>query len=897
MNGTDGAVAGRPAGGLGPDDREIEVRWRRWLAERNRRGLRIGLIIMITLYPAFGLLDWLLLPGPTVAFLWATRALVTGITLLLFVFLRTSAFDRWAEATGAAYTWVGGAGVAVMTTYMGGLEAPYYAGLSLILLAAGLLLVWRPAVVVATHAAVVATFVVVNVLAGTVGKLSTAFSNLAFLSTTALVAAVGQVLSFRTQHEQLAQRVRLEHATAKLERAHAELQQRDAFKSRFFANMTHELRTPLAMILTPLELALGGEMGQFNDPQRQSFAGMYRSALKLLKLINDLLDLSRLEESRLRLRVAEHDMVACLKALVDQIQLLARRRGISLSFGSASERATVLGDLERLERVFVNLLSNAVKFGAAGGRVDVSLVEREDAVEVVVRDDGPGFPPEVAERLFERFYQVDMGETRRHGGTGIGLALARELVHLHRGTIRGESDGHRGARFVVTLPKRPAFAEDEVVAPAASDLTPPGEWSVQLERRDEFRLLDIEEATERRAVERDVDEEARPHTVLVVEDSPQVQQVVHMTLRREFKVLTAPDGLKALEMVAREQPSLVVTDLMMPGMDGLELTRRLRADPRTRHVPILMLTARGEVDDRVKGLETGVSAYLTKPFAPRELVTCARQLVRAEEQTADLVLTRRMESIEMVAAGLAHEMNNPLNYVKNALARVRLDAERAVALARDAGARPLDAAERVELDRVGARVQEMLGVAASGLVRIGRTVELLGRYGRAGFRRELVALDAWEAARTVVDVVLPAIGRPVAVELDLRGDGTLECVPEEFNQVLTNLVQNAIEAVPDGTGRVTVRGAPDGDTLVLAVRDNGAGIAPEVQARLFTPFFTTKEAGSGMGLGLTIVRRVVQSLGGTLHVSSAPGAGAEFTVRVPRRQARREPSTVVAAGG
>ena len=213
------------------------------------------------------------------------------------------------------------------------------------------------------------------------------------------------------------------------------------------------------------------------------------------------------------------------------------------------------------------------------------------------------------------------------------------------------------------------------------------------------------------------------------------------------------------ELVQREQPSLVITDLMMPGIDGLELTRRLHADPRTAHIPVLMLTARGEVDDRVKGLETGVAAYLTKPFSPRELVTSARQLVKAEEKTAELVLSRRMESIELVAAGLAHEINNPLNYVKNALARVRLDAEQALVLAGEAAGRPLAEGERAQLERVASRVRELLGVADSGLKRIGGTVELMSRYGRGGFRRELVQLDVWDAVRTVIDVVVPATGR------------------------------------------------------------------------------------------------------------------------------------------
>jgi signal transduction histidine kinase len=648
--------------------------------------------------------------------------------------------------------------------------------------------------------------------------------------------------------------------------------------------MTHELRTPLAMVLTPLELMLEGEMGEFTPSQRASFGSMYRSALKLLKLINDLLDLSRLEESRLRLQVGDHELVGYLRTLVEQTRVLALRRDISLTLETAAERAPLRCDIDRLERVFVNLLSNAIKFTPRGGHVGVSLRHADDAIEVVVQDDGPGFPPDRAEQLFERFYQVDMEGTRRHGGAGIGLALARELVELHGGAISASSDGRSGARFVVTLPVKHAFGPEDLAESAAVDETEGGDWSVQLERRGAFRLLDIEEATDRRIVERDPDEERRPHTVLVVEDNPQVVQVVHMSLRREFKVLAASDGEKALDLVLREQPSLVVTDLMMPGMDGLELTRRLRADERTRHIPILMLTARSAVDDRVAGLDTGVSAYLTKPFSPRELVTCARQLVKAEEQTADLVLTRRMESVEIVAAGLAHEINNPLNYLKNALARVKLDADKVVELAGRATAGSLGAAETAALEHAGARIEDMLGVAASGISRIARTVEMMSRYGRGGFRRELVPFDVWDAVRTVTGVVLPATGRRVELDMSFGGDGVVECVPEELNQVLTNLLQNAIEAAPDPGGRVQVRGSVEVETLVLSVEDNGPGVPLDVQARLFTPFFTTKGPGRGMGLGLTIARRVVQSLRGSLTLSSPPGSGAQFVMRIPRRQ-------------
>ena len=772
-----------------------------------------------------------------------------------------------------------------MTAVLEGLSSPYYAGISLALTGAGLLFVWPPRMVAGIHASVIVTWVVTNLAVHGLVVMPEAWSNMAFLTAMALIAGVGQAHLFQRHYDQFEQRIRLEKATANLERAHGELQQLSEFKSRFFANMTHELRTPLSMILTPIELALEGESGLLSEPQRAAYLTMQRSAFKLLRLVNDLLDLSKLEESRLRLELGRHDLVSQLGELVEQVQVLAHRKGIALGYRPEVDQALAWCDAERLERVFVNLLSNAVKFTPPGGHVLVRLAPEREGFRVEVEDDGPGFPPEQASQLFERFYQVDMEGTRVHGGTGIGLALAKELVVLHGGTIGAASDGRSGARFTVWLPVGTAAAPADA---ALLDGEAHQDWVTSFSARRDFRLLEVEEAAERRVVERDQDEEERAWSVVVVEDNPQIVKLVHTTLRHDFKVLAAGDGLKGLDLVRRERPHLVVTDLMMPEIDGMELTRRLRADERTRHIPVLMLTARGELDEKVRGLESGVSAYLTKPFAPRELASVARQLVSAGERTADLVLTQRMESIELVAAGLAHELNNPLNYVRNALHRVRQDAEAVVPLARAARERALAEAEVARLDRGAERIGEMLGVADAGLKRIAGTVELMSRYGRAGYRRDLAPLDAWEALRTVVAVVRPAIGRPVEVALDLQGSGLLECVAEEFQQVLTNLVQNAIEASPEAGGRVAVRGRGDDRWLEIAVRDNGPGIAPEVLPRLFTPFLTTKGPGKGIGLGLTIVRRVVQSMGGTIQAANPPGGGAEFSLRVPRRPRRAE---------
>ena len=673
----------------------FDTRWRSWLLERNRRRFRTALWISLALTPCFGILDvWV--GASAVRFLWTIRAVVIAGTLVMFVVRRSRVFERHPELFTAGYAFFVASGISAMTLAIGGLTSEYYAGLSLVIIGAGLLFVWRPMTVTLTQLSIVASFVIPNLVIHGIPTDGSAFSNLSFLGSIGVIGAIGQVVLYRSQREQVLNQVALEETKANLEAAHEQLKQLDRFKSQFFANITHEFKTPLAMILSPLELFLHGEVGDIPPTQRATFEMMFRSGMKLLKMIGDLLDLSKLEESRLRLKVAEYDLVEYLRGLCDQVQPLAHRRRIDLKL-LATVRCLVHCDIERIERVFVNLLSNALKFTPEGGHVTVSLHDLGATAWIVVKDDGPGFPPEMSDRLFERFFQVDMGETRRHGGTGIGLALAREIVELHGGRIRAESD--HGARFTVELVKdkdhfRPEVLDRrshrrDVISGARAGDRGLMDFAAQMQAREEFRLLDIHEATERRALSRDPEEDQRAHTCLVVEDTPDVIRLVGMALQQDFRMLSAADGLSGLEAARKELPSLIVTDLMMPGLDGLELTSRLRDDPATRHIPIVMLTARGELDDRVAGMNTGVNAYLAKPFSPRELLSTARSLVKTQAAQADLLLTQRMDSLESIAGGLAHEINNPLNYAKNALARVRLDAQSLLELSQRPGRQPV----------------------------------------------------------------------------------------------------------------------------------------------------------------------------------------------------------------
>ncbi|MBV9948275.1 MAG: response regulator, partial [Myxococcales bacterium] len=751
-------------------------------------------------------------------------------------------------------------------------------------------------IALSTHGAILASFVVPNLLLGQRGPLGAAVSNLFFLVSTAIIIGTGHVLSYRSHREQQLNLLVSAQTKTNLERAHEQLKQLDRFKSQFFANITHELKTPLAMILAPLELALDGAPGAASiETPRSTLEGMFRSGVKLLKLIADLLDLSKLEESRLRLRVEEQDLVAYLRGLVAQVQPLAQRKGIALHFASSAEPSLVHCDLERVERVFINLLSNAMKFTPGGGNVWITLLDLPDRTRVEVRDDGPGFPPELNERVFERFFQVEMASSRRFGGTGIGLALAKELVELHGGTIRAEGKPGAGAAFTVELLKDRAHFSPRVLDRRTQwrDL-PHGqreadrglaEWTTQLSGRGEFRLLEIDEATEQRLVGRVPEDRTRAHSILVVEDMPDIVRVIHLALRDHFRIVAASDGTKGLELAVRETPSLIITDLMMPEMDGLELTRRLRADARTRHVPVVMLTARADLEDRLAGLDSGANAYLAKPFSPRELLSIVLSLLGTQQATADILLAQRLDSLEVVAGALAHEINNPLNYLKSALQVIAAHTDEILELAAPGGP---PSAEPGALANLAARTRKLFEVADSGVRRIAATVALMRRYSREGYTRVMQPYDVFAGVRDVLAMVVPAVGRTVQLDVELSSTGVVECVPEELNQVLTNLVQNALEAAPEGTGRVHIRGSSEDGFVVVSVEDNGPGIKPEDQAMVFSPFFSTKGPGRGMGMGLTIARRVVASLGGTIRVKSRPGAGAEFRVLLPSYERERD---------
>ena len=613
--------------------------WEHRLVSRNSRGARVAVWLVLFLYPTFGILDYIMAPSSALPWLFSSRGLVIVCSLLMLGLLKTPFFALRSHALTASYMFLVALGICVMVGFMGGLASPYYAGLNLVMIGCGLLYVWPPTVCMVTHGAICLSWLIPNLFFTEGFDPIIATSNALFLFATACIVTAGQIFNFkrlRVQHD--TQRA-LEDTKSDLEVAHEQLKQLDSFKNRFFANITHELKTPLALILSSLELMLRGDFGYTLNDQKQPINQMQRSGAKLLKLINDLLDLSKLEESRLRLKVREQEVVAWTRSLVDEVKPLAERKGVTMHFLAEKEDLKLWCDLERMERILINLLSNATKFTNAGGSVQVRLMDLGSKVRFEVQDSGRGFSPEDAEKIFQRFYQTDMGATRQFGGTGIGLALAQELVELHQGRIWAQGEEGVGATFFIELLKGSDHFEDSLIeydteeensVAVNQDVT----QTVAIPMGDDLRLIDMREASERRVVERDQDEEAREATVLIAEDNPDIIRLLHLSLKKHFKVVTAPHGLKAWELIERFKPDLVITDQMMPEMDGIELTEKIKSTSEYEHIPVVMLSARDGIQEEMRLRGCSADAYMSKPFSTRKLTRLASSLIKGNAHQA-----------------------------------------------------------------------------------------------------------------------------------------------------------------------------------------------------------------------------------------------------------------------
>lgn len=438
----------------------------------------------------------------------------------------------------------------------------------------------------------------------------------------------------RERTEQLAQR------GAELAVRNTRLQELDSLRSSFVANISHELRTPLSLVTAPL-YAL--DDAPLEAHHRRSLELAQRSGERLAALVEQLMDVGRMDESGVPLRARRLDLAAFVRRSVERFESLAASRQIGLAVLTPVQPVPAWFDADLIDKVLTNVIGNALKFTPMGGRVVVTASEPDQHGEyatIAVNDTGPGIPPALRDRVFERFYQVDPSETRRHGGTGIGLALARELVELHGGSLRVTS-GRSPLSYL--QPEPPLADEDEAGKGACFLATLPLTASHldidEVDLEDAHQTGGIEPAATIPPEPPESAEDLRHHLplVLVVEDHADMRAYLCEQLSAAFRVHAAEDGLRALERLIEDRPDVLVSDIMMPELDGLELCRRVREDPALADLPVLLLSAKASEADRVAGMELA-DDYVTKPFRMRELIARVRRLAERSRDKGKAVI-------------------------------------------------------------------------------------------------------------------------------------------------------------------------------------------------------------------------------------------------------------------
>lgn len=451
-----------------------------------------------------------------------------------------------------------------------------------------------------------------------------------------------------------------EDARREIEKAHAGLVEMENYRNIFFQNITHEFRTPLTIIIGYVERAMESADSCDADALRDQYTVILSNARMLLKLINQLLDISKIESDMMKVREEPVDLVRLVRSIASFFEYPAARRGICFSLDIDAEIIPGMFDCEKLEKIIYNLLSNAFKFTSEKGRITLSLREKSEFVYLSVSDTGAGISEEKLARIFDRFYQGDNSMERVYEGTGIGLSLVREYVDLFNGRVEVLSREGEGSVFTVVLPlKKCGLSVEDQLKPDPD----------QISRSALVYLSDINPSVKRQkdGLEREtgtVDND----TVLIVEDNRDMRLYLKDILKTRYKIKEAGNGVEALSVIAGSMPELIVSDIMMPDMDGYRLLAELKNNASTSRIPVILLTAKVGDEEKIMGLECGADDYIVKPFSSRELLTRVNTLVKLyryqkmmEERNSiiesELAVAREIQARLVITAASEHHEN------------------------------------------------------------------------------------------------------------------------------------------------------------------------------------------------------------------------------------------------
>ncbi|OQP56933.1 hypothetical protein A3860_10175 [Niastella vici] len=670
------------------------------------------------------------------------------------------------------------------------------------------------------------------------------------------------------------------------ERKRAEaLEQLDKAKTVFFSNISHEFRTPLTLILSPLEELLDQQSSCLSIIEKQSIETVYRNALRLLKLVNTLLDFSRIESGRQQASYTATDIATFTKDLAANFRSVVEKAGLQLIVQVDAFDQPVYVDRAMWEKIVFNLLSNAFKYTLEGS-ITVALAAENGHAVLKITDTGVGIPPSEIPHMFERFHRVQQVSGRTFEGTGIGLSLIKELVLLHKGEISVTSELHKGSTFTVKIPLgRAHLAQQQIAAPVEGELTSSAMYV------EEAGTLLVKNNTQKASVAPD---KKHLSLVLVVDDNADMREHIQTILLQHFNVVTANNGEEALQRLQEQHPALVLSDVMMPVMDGITLVKEIKANKTTAHIPVILLTARAGEESKIVGWQTGADDYLTKPFSSRELIARISSQIKTQQIRTEALLgiaeqekhakkledlnrelTKMNEELTSFAYVSSHDLQEPLRKIQMFSKRIM---EKEMKVLSDEGRDFL-----LRMDNAANRMQLLI----NDLLTYSRTNTSQKHFEKIDLN-ELIA----EVKQELNEKVVATRTRIVCGKLP-----ELYLIPFQFKQLFTNLIANSIKfARPDVPPRITINCTRIAGQRIdhpaaitakeywhLSIADNGAGFDPRFNEQIFGLFqrLHGRREYEGTGIGLAIAKKVVENHNGIITAEGKENEGATINIYLP----------------
>jgi signal transduction histidine kinase len=647
-----------------------------------------------------------------------------------------------------------------------------------------------------------------------------------------------------------------------VERRRAEtLAELDRAKTAFFSNVSHEFRTPLTLMLGPLEDELAERSAPLPEARRERLETAHRNSLRLLKLVNSLLEFSRIEAGRVQATYEATDLAAYTAELAGVFRSAIEKAGLKLTVDCPPLPGPVTVDREMWEKIVLNLLSNAFKHTFEGG-ITVRLRGDAEHATLSVADTGVGIPAAERPRIFERFHRVKGAQSRTHEGTGIGLALVKELAGLHGGTVGLESQEGRGTTFTVSVKTGQSHLPADRVGKRTLESAAPHASAFALE------ALHWLPGTSSPTGAAPAVSGPRPY-ILLADDNADMRDYVRRLLVDQYEVHAVADGSAALASARARVPDLVLSDVMMPGLDGFGLLRELRADGATRTIPVILLSARAGEASAVEGLAGGADDYIAKPFSARELLARVRthlELARVRRAWT-LEVEQANKELEAFSYSVSHDLRSPLRAI---------DGYTQMLLEDHAG----------KLDPEG---QRLLGVVLKSSHRMGLLIDDLLKFSRLGRTPlRLAAVDPNRLVQEVLEELLEAQpGRKIRSNIGTlppaKGDAAL------LRQVFVNLLSNAMKY--SGTREIAdieIGGTVGPGAVTYFVKDKGVGFRMEYAHKLFGVFqrLHSSDQFEGTGIGLALVQRIIHRHGGRVWAEGREGEGATFYFTLPSAEGK-----------